>query len=65
MAGIDTDKFGAHSTRAASSSAATRGGVPVSDILNTGGWSSEKTFAKHYNLKIGDSNTFRDAVYNC
>jgi len=37
LAGIDTKKFGAHSTRAASSSAAMKAGVPVSDILSAGG----------------------------
>ena len=40
QAGIDTTKFGAHSTRAASSSAAQQAGVPIRDILSTGGWSS-------------------------
>ena len=35
-AGVDTSKFGAHSTRAASSSAAKQAGVPIMDILSTG-----------------------------
>ena len=48
QAGIDTSKFGAHSTRAASSSAAKQAGVPIIDTLSTGGWSSERTFAGHY-----------------
>ena len=37
QAGIDTTKFGAHCTRAASSSAAKQAGVPIMDILRTGG----------------------------
>lgn len=45
--GIDTSKFGAHSTRAASSSLAKQAGVPIIDILSTGGRSSERTFARY------------------
>ena len=51
-AGIDIKKFSAHSTRAASSSAAKQNGVPVGEILKRAGWSSEKTFLKFYNLNI-------------
>lgn len=58
LAGIDT-----HSTRAASSSAAMKAGEPVSDILSAGGWSSERTFARHYNVHVEDPNTFAEAFY--
>ena len=34
-AGVDTSKFGAHSTRATSSSAAKQAGVPIMNILST------------------------------
>ena len=54
-AGIDTDIFSAHSTRAASSSAAKASHVPINDILKTAGWSSERTFAKHYCVPITDN----------
>ena len=55
-AGIDIKKFSAHSTRAASSSAAKQNGVPVGEILKRAGWSSEKTFHKFYNLNIVKNN---------
>jgi hypothetical protein len=52
LAGVDIKKFSAHSTRAASSSAAKQNGVPIREILNKAGWSSEKTFLKFYNLDV-------------
>ena len=45
-AGIDMDRFGPHSVRSASTSAAKRGSATVQDILNTAGWTRECTFAK-------------------
>lgn len=59
MAGIDTEVFTAHSTRAASTSAASHAGVPISTILEAAGWSQECTFArfykKHINQNFGQS----------
>lgn len=52
MADIDITKFTAHSTRAASTSAALSCGVPVSNILAAAGWSQETTFSKFYNKNI-------------
>lgn len=63
-AGVDTSKFGAHSTRTASSSAAKQAGVPIMDILSTGGWSSERTFARHYSVPIQKKNKFAEAICN-
>lgn len=51
-AGIDTDIFKAHSTRAASSSAAKRNNVPIDDILKSAGWSNSKTFETFYDKII-------------
>ena len=62
QAGIDTTKFGAGSTQAASSSAAKQAGVPIMDILSTGGWSSECTFARHYSVPIQKKNNFAEAI---
>jgi hypothetical protein len=50
-AGIDTSVFKAHSTRAASVSAAAHT-APIEEILRTAGWSSAGTFAKFYNKPI-------------
>jgi hypothetical protein len=38
LAGIDTSIFKAHSTRSASTSAATKLGVPLQDIMSSAGW---------------------------
>jgi hypothetical protein len=51
-AGIDTSVYKAHSTRAASSSAARDRNVPISDILATAGWACEKTFTIYYSKPI-------------
>ena len=51
-AGIDTTKFGAHSTRAASTSAAAKAGTPLEVILESAGWSNCGTFAKVYQKPI-------------
>ena len=48
LAGIDTSKFSAHSTRGASSSAAAMSGVSMHQILETADWSSAKTFKQFY-----------------
>ena len=60
-AGISTDIFKAHSTRAASTSAASMKEVNVETIIKTAGWSNAKTFAKFYNKPIAD-NDFAEAI---
>ena len=47
-AGIDTEIFAAHSTRAASTSAAVARGTPIDEVLKAAGWASESTFTKYY-----------------
>ena len=47
-AGINTDVYKAHSTRAASSSAANDSNLPIKSILEQAGWSNEKTFQQYY-----------------
>ncbi|XP_019854593.1 PREDICTED: uncharacterized protein LOC109583611 [Amphimedon queenslandica] len=47
-AGVNTSIFGAHSTRAASSSAAKKVGVPLIDIMKAAGWSRSSTFERFY-----------------
>ena len=48
MAGIDTTKFSARSSRSASTSAAFGRDVPLDNILQAAGWSSQHTFSKFY-----------------
>ena len=50
-AGIDTNKYSAHSTRAASVSAASQRGIPVDTIMKAAGWTQETTFSKFYRKK--------------
>ncbi|GFO07303.1 tyrosine recombinase xerc [Plakobranchus ocellatus] len=50
-AGIDTNVYKAHSTRAAASSAAARS-IDIAQVLNTAGWSRKQTFAKFYNKPV-------------
>ena len=52
LAGIDTSTFGAHSTRAASTSAAKAQKLSITTIMDSAGWSSENTFMKYYNKTI-------------
>lgn len=64
LSNIDVSKFRSHSTRAAAVSAASAKYVPVSDIMKTAGWSSEKTFQKFYNKPVVKENKFASAVLN-
>ena len=52
--GIDTSTFSAHSTRAASTSAAKAQKLSITTIMASAGWSSENvnTFTKYYNKAI-------------
>ena len=51
-AGVDTTKYVTHSCRAAASSFALQKKVPINKIVESCGWSSEKTFARHYQKDI-------------
>ena len=52
QAGINTNVFKAHSTRAALTSAAYKSDVNISDIMKTAGWKNAATFAKFYKKPI-------------
>ena len=60
-AGIDTNQFKPHSTRAAATSRAKAACVPIHEILNTAGWSSSRCFDRFYNKPL-ESSTFASAV---
>ena len=53
-AGINTVIYGAHSTKAASTSAAHRKHIDTNKILAAAGWTNETTFSKFYNKTIVD-----------
>lgn len=63
--GIDAEIFSAHSTRHASTSAASRKGLSVDLIKKTAGWSGNSlVFAKFYNRPVleNEDNAFAEAV---
>lgn len=62
--GLDISKFTPHSTRHASTSAASREGVPLDEILKAAGWSmGSTTFAKHYRRPLDNkAHSFAKAV---
>mgnify|MGYP001553102007 CR=1 FL=1 len=63
--GIDTSKFGPHSTRAASASAAAKAGVPIQSILKQGTWKSANTFTTWYQKPIYDPGlSYQNAILN-
>ena len=64
-AGINCDKYKAHSVRSAASSKANRCNVPIDSILQVAGWSNAKTFAQFYSKNVEGTNsscTFSAAV---
>ena len=65
MAGINTEVFNTHSTRAASSSNAEVTGVFLTDIIIQGHWSEASTFQRFYrkSIKEYDSN-FQSGILN-
>ena len=64
-AGIDTESFKPHSTRAASTSAALRKRVPVETIMAAAWWSAECTFATYYKKDVKEDATFGQSILNC
>lgn len=61
--GVNTSKFGSHSTRHASTSTAKARGVPIDYIQRAAGWTDKSnTFAKFYNRPIIDSDLFARTV---
>ena len=51
-AGVDTQKFQAHSCRAASTSAAALAGVSLTTIIKSASWSNVTTYKKFYQKEI-------------
>jgi len=58
LAGIDTSTFGAHSTRAASTSAAKAQKLSITTIMDSAGWYSENTFMKYYKAIFKPADNF-------
>jgi integrase len=61
--GVNTDVYSAHSTRAASTSAAAANGCTFDEIMTHVGWSNANTFATFYNKHcITADSIFSDKV---
>ena len=60
-AGVDTERFPAHSTRSASTSQASMKGVPIAEIVKAANWSSSSTFERFYH-RPSDPSAFTKAV---
>ena len=63
-AGIDDLVFSAHSTRGAGASKAAASGVATESILRAASWSSESTFARHYNRPITSPDPVPAAIFS-
>ena len=61
-AGVDVTTFKPHSTRAAAVSKAKNASVPLKEILDTAGWSSEITFDRFYNKPFQKNGSFATSV---
>ena len=62
-AGVNTNIFGPHSTRSASTSAALAAGAPINVILDAASWASDLTFTRFYKRETVPKITFSEAVY--
>ena len=61
-AGIDTEQYKSHSTRAAAASCASKRHFPVNDILQQAGWSNETTFQRFYNKPVEPGTSFTSTI---
>ena len=62
LSGIDINLFKPHSTRAASTCAATQAEQPISEILKVAGWKSDYTFAKFSNKSIRPASDYANSI---
>ena len=62
LSGVDVTKFSAHSTRAASTSAAFSREVPLDTIMTAAGWSRQKTFTQVYCKAVSTKNFSRSVL---
>lgn len=61
--GIDIERFSAHSTRHASTSAACRKGITLDVIRQTAGWSEDSNvFMRFYNRPLSDNSVFARTI---
>ena len=61
-AGVDTNVYTAHSTRAASTSAANDSGASINLIMKAAGWTNASMFAKFYKKHTEEKPTLGQVV---
>jgi hypothetical protein len=64
QAGVDTEKFKAHSVRGATTSKAKKEGLSVEMIVQKANWSNAKTFQKFYCRETVSNEQFAKTVLN-
>ena len=52
LAGVNISKFGGHSTRAATTSAAKAMNMPIDIIMQIAEWAQESSFGKYYHKPV-------------
>ena len=62
LAGIDTNQFGAGSTRSASTSKAKQQGATLDQIMKAGGWTQTSTFQRFYHKALVKENSLDEFV---
>ena len=60
--GIDTEKYSAHSSRAASTSHCKAKGLSMQNIMTAAGWSNSETFARFYEKPLDSNQDFGSTV---
>ena len=61
---ISINNYTSHSTRAAATSYARTRGASLKSIIDSAGWSSERTFAEFYDKDIEGEMVFQDLLMN-
>ena len=65
IAGIDTNIFTSHSTRAASTSRAKSLGLSLQQICKAAGWTNSGTFGRYYDKPVEETNFSEIILDNC
>ena len=63
-AGIDIERYGAYSTRAASVSKAALLNISMDQIMKTAGWTRQSTFEKFYHKEVVGEQNYDDVLLN-